>query len=98
MKSFISLTKCAYFDSLRGLFIWAIDQDTYENSLLDAVLQPDGLGKFRDVNGAVGDGQDWRTVDLDGSCFWSSKPQPLLFPIETLAAHISSRFVFACIT
>lgn len=36
---------------LRGLFIWAVTQDTHDNALLDAVLQPDGLGKFKNKNG-----------------------------------------------
>ncbi|GJC84621.1 putative chitinase 10 [Colletotrichum liriopes] len=56
---------------LRGLFIWAIDQDTMENDLLNAVLQPEGLGKFKQRNGVGGDGSDWKKVDLDGRCFWS---------------------------
>ncbi|KXH60486.1 glycosyl hydrolase family 18 [Colletotrichum salicis] len=56
---------------LRGLFIWAIDQDNLDNDLLNAVLQPDGLGKFKKRNGVGADGSDWKKVDLDGRCFWS---------------------------
>jgi len=36
---------------LGGLMIWAVDLDTPKWDALDALLQPDGLGKFRDQNG-----------------------------------------------
>ncbi|KAI8944631.1 carbohydrate-binding module family 18 [Xylaria longipes] len=55
---------------LRGLFIWAIDQDTLNSTLLDAVLQPEGLGKFGKHNGVGNDGQDWISGSMIG-CDWS---------------------------
>lgn len=55
------------------MFIWATDQDTLDNDLLNAVLQPDGLGKFKDKNGVGGSGSDWESVDLEEGCFWSGK-------------------------
>ncbi|KAL2757510.1 glycoside hydrolase family 18 protein [Sodiomyces alcalophilus JCM 7366] len=78
---------------LRGLFIWAIDQDDYDNSMLDAVLQPDGLGKFKKRNGVGGDGQDWTSVDMEGGCYWSScgGDCPVRYiPIEEVRCHIRS--------
>lgn len=57
---------------LNGLFIWAIDQDALDNKLLNAVLYPDGLGKFRDQNGAGNDGSQWETQPLT-YCQWSGK-------------------------
>ncbi|KAK4118089.1 glycoside hydrolase family 18 protein [Parathielavia appendiculata] len=54
---------------LRGLFIWAVTQDTANNDLLDAVLQPDGLGKFRDRNGVHSGIDDWDTRVLDRCVF-----------------------------
>lgn len=57
---------------LLGLFIWAVDQDTTDNELLDAVLWPDGLGKFTDQNGAGNDGNSWQTQPVT-SCYWSGK-------------------------
>jgi chitinase len=57
---------------LLGLFIWAIDQDTLDNELLDAVLWPDGLGKFSERNGAGNDGNSWDTQPVT-YCHWSGK-------------------------
>ena len=39
---------------LGGFMIWAVDLDTNKWDALDALLQPDGLGKFADVNGVRG--------------------------------------------
>ena len=39
---------------LGGFMIWAVDLDTSKWDALDALLQPDGLGKFADVNGVRG--------------------------------------------
>ncbi|KAH7304437.1 hypothetical protein B0I35DRAFT_495191, partial [Stachybotrys elegans] len=55
---------------LRGLFIWAITQDTDKNELLDAVLQPKGLGKFHQRNGVRSDVDRPDTQSPD-SCVWS---------------------------
>ena len=57
---------------LRGLFIWAVTQDTDKNDLLDAVLQPDGLGKFKRRNGVHSDVDDWDTKSPD-KCQFSGK-------------------------
>jgi chitinase len=57
---------------LNGLFIWAIDQDTTDNKLLDAVLYPDGLGKFKEQNGAGNDGSQWESQPLT-YCQWSGE-------------------------
>ncbi|KAH8895448.1 glycoside hydrolase [Thozetella sp. PMI_491] len=61
---------------LRGLFIWAITQDTTNHTMLNAVLQPEGLGKFKEKNRVHSDIDDWdgkspdKCVfsDCDGSC------------------------------
>ncbi len=66
----VPVAKLTAVSSLRGLFIWAIDQDTLDNSLLNAVLQPDGLGKFAKKNGVGNDGQDWQPGSTSG-CDWS---------------------------
>jgi len=55
---------------LRGLFIWAVTQDTAEGTLLDAVLQPDGLGKFRERNGVQTEVDPWETR-LGDQCTFS---------------------------
>lgn len=44
---------------LGGLMIWAIDLDDKKNSALDALLQPDGLGKFSKQNGVSLDLGNW---------------------------------------
>lgn len=46
---------------LRGLFIWAVTQDTAEGTMLNAVLQPDGLGKFKKRNGVQSEVDPWET-------------------------------------
>ncbi len=58
--------------SLRGLFIWAVTQDTAQNDLLNAVLQPDGLGKFRKRNGVQSGADYWDTTTPD-HCVFSGK-------------------------
>jgi chitinase len=55
------------------LFIWAVTQDTANNDLLNAALQPDGLGKFRKRNGVHTGADDWITGVYD-RCFLSGKP------------------------
>lgn len=54
---------------LRGLFIWAVTQDTAQNDLLNAVLQPDGLGKFKNRNGIHSGADYWDTTTLDYCIF-----------------------------
>ncbi|KAK4108057.1 glycoside hydrolase family 18 protein [Canariomyces notabilis] len=54
---------------LRGLFIWAVTQDT-AGRLLDAVLQPDGLGKFKERNGVQSEVDPWETR-LGDKCAFS---------------------------
>jgi len=49
----------------RGLFIWAIDQDTADFELLSAVLGDKGLDYF----GGVGSGSDWDTFTASGCQF-----------------------------
>lgn len=39
--------------------IWAIDLDDKKNSALDALLQPEGLGKFAKQNGVNAELGDW---------------------------------------
>ncbi|KAH7038273.1 glycosyl hydrolases family 18-domain-containing protein [Microdochium trichocladiopsis] len=51
---------------LLGLMIWAIDLDDSKNSALDALLQPDGLGKFRKRNGVNSNLGDF--VNQGASC------------------------------
>lgn len=53
---------------LRGLFIWAIDQDTDDHEMLAAVLGDKGLGYF----GGVGSDSDWTSFSTSG-CEWSSE-------------------------
>ncbi len=58
-------------DSLRGLFIWAVTQDSKDWNMLDAVLYPDGLGKFRERNGYHEDVDgDWKSRG-DDNCYLS---------------------------
>ncbi|KLU89887.1 hypothetical protein MAPG_08856 [Magnaporthiopsis poae ATCC 64411] len=54
---------------LRGLFIWAVTQDTHKNDLLNALLQPDGLGKFKDRNGLRSDIDDWKSKTFNNCQF-----------------------------
>ncbi|KAL8366129.1 hypothetical protein RB595_004752 [Gaeumannomyces hyphopodioides] len=54
---------------LRGLFIWAVTQDTAKNDLLNALLQPDGLGKFKKRNGVRSAVDDWDTKTFDNCEF-----------------------------
>ena len=58
---------------LRGLFIWAVTQDTAKHDLLDAFLQPDGLGKFKKRNGVRSAVDDWDTKTFDNCEFSVSK-------------------------
>jgi chitinase len=51
--------KFANDEHLGGLMIWAIDLDDSKNSALDALLQPDGLGKFATQNGVKTGLDDW---------------------------------------
>ncbi len=55
--------------------IWAVDLDDSKSSALDALLQPDGLGKFASRNGVKGGLDDWVRQGAQchlGSC--STKP------------------------
>lgn len=67
---------------MRGLFIWALTQDTDKNDLLDAVLQPDGLGKFKDRNGVHSDVDDWDTKTPD-QCVFSGKARLVEWRLNT---------------
>jgi hypothetical protein len=56
---------------LLGLFIWAIDEDTDNHDLLNAVLYPDGLGKFAAQNSdGYTDNSNYTTVEIS-QCLWT---------------------------
>lgn len=60
---------------LGGLMIWAVDLDDRKHTALDALLQPDGLGKFAKRNGVNYELGDWTRQGAQcrlGSC--STKP------------------------
>ncbi|KAH8682064.1 hypothetical protein BX600DRAFT_429956 [Xylariales sp. PMI_506] len=64
--------KFANDNGLRGLFVWAIDQDDSTHDALNALLYPDGLGKFATQNG-IGSGSDFGSWTLqDGMCYFGA--------------------------
>lgn len=93
---------------LLGIFIWGIDLDNKNHDALNAVLQPDGIGKFRQRNGvgsntglstyvgAIGD-----SCIIEGKGFDSAMFQrclPLLFQIVMSPVSVGMdtyRFVFS---
>lgn len=56
---------------LGGLFIWAVDQDDATHDLLNALLWPDGLGKFARQNGISSNGHYNEWSPLTSTCFFS---------------------------
>lgn len=58
------------------MFIWAVTQDTAKHDLLDAFLQPDGLGKFKKRNGVRSAVDDWDTKTFDNCEFSGKKSNP----------------------
>lgn len=62
---------------LRGLFIWAIDQDTPDHELLKGVLDPYGLGHFANRSG---DDSDFTSHSSSG-CAWSGMLSMLMLPL-----------------
>jgi hypothetical protein len=60
---------------------------------LDAVLYPDGLGKFKDQNGAGNDGSQWESQPLT-YCQWSG--ETLLSPnVPTKLGRANKTFIIS---